>query len=210
MPCSYGDVTGPKPDTPWRVPTRKVIVIVKSSSRPTRKITRLPEFDYTQPGAYFLTICCAKRVERFGAICDQAMALNPVGEIARACWREIPVHYPQITLDEFIVMPNHVHGILWIGERPLGVSGNMRRTFGKSIKGSISTVVGSYKSAVTYTSHEQGMLTQVRLWQGRFWEHVVRNEADLERIRTYIRNNPARWLEDQLHPQAPPNRFNIA
>ena len=84
----------------------------KSSSRPRRKITRLKGFDYTQPGAYFLTTCCAGRIERFGVICDQTMVLNPVGEIAEACWKAIPEHFPHIQLDDFVVMPNHVHGIL--------------------------------------------------------------------------------------------------
>jgi len=175
----------------------------------SRRTIRYRGYDYTQPGAYFVTFCAAKGQECFGRIHDQTMVLNPLGQIAHDCWRAILEHHHHVQLDEFVIMPNHGHGIIEIVERPDGVLPDQPRKFGESIKGSVSTIVNTYKAAVTRIARKQGLFPpDARLWHGRFWDHIIRDEADLARIRDYIRNNPARWLEDQLHPKAPPNRFN--
>lgn len=87
-------------------------------NRPNRRSIRLKGYDYTQPGAYFITICTHHRVHLFGAVVDGEMQLNALGEVAYQCWLAIPDHFPHAALDEFVIMPNHVHGILWIVERP--------------------------------------------------------------------------------------------
>jgi REP element-mobilizing transposase RayT len=175
----------------------------------SRRTIRYAGFDYAQPGAYFVTFCAAKGREVFGRIQDQTMVLNPLGQIAQDCWSAIPEHHPYVELDEFVIMPNHGHGVVVIVERSDAGTASKSRMFGESIKGSLSTIVATYKAAVTRTARRQGLLpADASLWHGRFWDHIVRDEADFARIRDYIRNNPARWVEDQLHPQAPPNRFN--
>jgi putative transposase len=174
-----------------------------------RRTIRYAGYDYTQTGAYFVTFCSAKGVECFGRIHEQTMVLNPLGQIAYDCWCEIPAHHLHIRLDEFVIMPNHGHGVLWIVEQPDPKATGKPRRFGESIKGSVSVVVATYKAAVTRIARKQGLIpAKSPLWHGRFWDHIIRDEADLARIRDYIRNNPARWIEDQLHPKAPPNRFN--
>ncbi len=175
---------------------------------PDRHTTRFRGYDYTSPGAYFITICSAKGIECFGRIHRHEMLLNPFGQIAHDCWMEIPNHHPHILLDEFVVMPNHAHGVLWITERIVPMA-EAPRQFGGSIKGALSTIIGGYKAAVTLRAHQAGLIpASCSPWQGRFWDHIVRDDADLLRIQDYVRTNPARWLEDQLHLAAPPNRFN--
>jgi putative transposase len=177
------------------------------SMHQTRRSIRHPGHDYASAGAYFITICVANRQAQFGQIQNQQMMLNGIGQLAHTCWAEIPHHHPHSALDEFVIMPNHMHGILWITTSGATANGG-RRTFGGSTKGSISTVIAGYKAAVTRTAHQTGLLAAARLWQARFWDRIIRNDIELAHIRDYIRNNPARWSDDQLHPNALPNPFN--
>ncbi|RMF23817.1 MAG: transposase, partial [Bacteroidetes bacterium] len=128
-----------------------------------RRSIRLKGYDYTQPGAYFITICTHRRAPLFGRVVDGAMVLNEYGEAAQACWDEIPTHFPHVELDAYVVMPNHIHGILWITDvgarhavpqqhavpqHAVPPHGPIEQ-FGKPVPGSIPTIVRSFKSAVT-------------------------------------------------------------
>ena len=139
---------------------------------------------------YFITICTHNFVEWFGTINDRKLGLNAMGDIAEKCWIEIPNHFENEELDEFIVMPNHIPGIICIVETRHAVSlQENKNKFGPLKKGSLSTIVGSYKSAVTRTIHKNE--NPDFKWQPRFYDHVVRNEIALENIQYYIIQNPA-------------------
>ena len=144
---------------------------------------RLPNFDYTQPGAYFITINTANKVNIFGIQADNSVTLNQLGLIASSCLQEIPNHFSHTELDEFIIMPNHVHGIIWIvspetikcGDTACCVSteypsGNLEE-FGKPVKGSIPTIIRSFKSAVTKLIHKEN--PNLKIWQSNYYEHVI-------------------------------------
>jgi REP element-mobilizing transposase RayT len=156
---------------------------------------RLKDYDYTQEGAYFITICTKNRQCIFGDIKHGEMKLSFLGAIASQYWEEIPQHFPHIQLDVFVIMPNHIHGILWI-EQTIP-SKNQPRQYGKMVAGSIPCVVRSYKSAVTkkinQICHQKGISS---VWQRNFYEHINSNEESLEPIRKYIINNPLGWEDD--------------
>jgi len=176
-----------------------------------RNSLRHVSFDYSQPAAYFVTICCHKGQTLFGRIRDGTMLLNPLGEIADRVWHEFAERHPETELDAFVVMPNHVHVLLWILPSADATAANApkkERQFGDAIAGSLSTLIGGYKSAVTQKAKLAGLVPGAQLWQRNFYDHIVRSEPALLRIRAYIHDNPARWHEDKLHPDHPPNEYN--
>ncbi|MEH2416685.1 transposase [Nostoc sp.] len=164
-----------------------------------RRSIRLKDYDYTQEGAYFITICTKHRQCIFGDIKQGQMKLNFIGTIACEYWKEISQHFPHIQLDVFVIMPNHIHGILWISHTIMRE--NEPRKYGKMVAGSIPCVIRSYKSAVTKKINEicnQKGISSV--WQINFYEHINRNEQSLEEIRKYIINNPLQWENDHENP----------
>jgi putative transposase len=140
-----------------------------------RRPLRLPGYDYAQPGAYFVTICTHGHIALFGTIADGTMRLNGRGRIVHDTWLHMRDHYP-IDLDAFVVMPNHIHGIVVIGA-------------GLKPAPTLSEIVRGFK---TFSARQIGQ----PIWQRNFYEHIVRNEAALERIRQYITDNPAQWPSD--------------
>jgi len=239
-----------------------------------RRSIRLKGYDYTAPGAYFVTICTQDRVQMFGEVVGGDMRLNPHGRVVDTYWSRIPRYFPHVTLDAWVVMPNHVHGIIVITDPP-AVGGNASspvdergRRRGEAIPGSpsvtvrdleptpsgisigqtgiasplptsrptpretprqpsartpeptppprphgapagsLGAIVGNFKSITTRRINRMRHTPGGQVWQRNYWEHIIRNQAAYERIRQYIENNPALWEEDQLHPDAPPNRFN--
>ena len=123
------------------------------------------------------------------------MHLNELGEIANAVWHEMPEHYPMVTPDAWVVMPNHVHGIIEVGvaqARPAPNAGPKSRSLGM--------IVGSYKSEVTKRIHRRGRLRGQPVWQRNYYDHIVRDDDDLAHARYYIEQNPARWLKDPNNP----------
>ena len=171
-----------------------------------RNSLRHPDHDYTRPGAYFITICAYKGNALFGQIVDGVMQLNPLGQIAHQAWVDLPKRHPQISVDPFVIMPNHGHAVISILAET-GKAG-IPRQYAKPVAGSISTVVNAYKVSVTKLAIHAGLIPGPPLWQRNFYDHIVRTDQELANIREYIRTNPARWLADQLHPDAPPNMFN--
>lgn len=170
-----------------------------------RQSIRLKGHDYSQPGAYFITIGAHQRQALFGHITDGIMSMNAAGLMVEKCWRAIPDHFPLVQLAEFIVMPNHVHGILVIHEgrgtacrAPTDRAPTME-SFGQPVQGSIPTIIRSFKSASTATINRDANTLGSRLWQRNYYEHIIRNEQSFCRISEYIRTNPQTWQEDIYH-----------
>lgn len=173
---------------------------------------RLQEYDYTQPGAYFVTICVHKHEWLFGYIQDSEMILNKFGQIVHEEWfktgeiRENVILHPH----EFVIMPNHVHGIIWLDD----VGERRRRTptierFGKPVSGSIPTIVRAFKSAATKRINELRNTPGAPVWQRNYYEHIIRDDDSLRRIREYILYNPRRWQYDRDNPDAQIDRIEI-
>jgi putative transposase len=187
-----------------------------------RRSIRLKEYDYAQAGAYFITICVQGRECVLGEVVNGEMRLTDWGRVVQYEWEQLPQRFPNVQCDAFVVMPNHAHGIVVITDDGRGTAGRAptasrapttsraptAEQFGKPVPGSLPTIVRSFKSAVTKRINDTRDTPGAVFWQRNYWEHVIRNDADLARIREYIQNNPARWMDDQLHPDAPPNKFN--
>ncbi len=246
-----------------------------------RRSIRLPGYDYTQEGAYFVTMVTAHRECLFGEVVEAAVRLSPLGMVAAACWQAIPQHFPGVELDVWVIMPNHVHGIIVLpgsavvggasvadaagpgsvsagarlgvgaqhaaplpgiasppgvatptpdssapGAPPPGVAAPPPATVGAPVgahrvgaqhaaplpgiapapdvprvaPGSLGAIVRSFKSAVTKQAREMAWMPGVPLWQRNYYEHIVRNERELERLRRYIDENPERWELDLENP----------
>ncbi|MBL8078709.1 MAG: transposase [Anaerolineales bacterium] len=169
-----------------------------------RRSIRLQGYDYTAAGAYFITICSYQREHIFGEVVDGEMRLNALGEIARAEWFRTAELRPQVELheDEFVVMPNHAHGIIWLVE-PVGARRRRAPTekFGKPVVGSIPTIVRAYKSAVTYAINKSQNSRGSVIWQRNYYEHVIRDERELDLIARYIHYNPFNWQVDCDNPE---------
>ena len=174
-------------------------------SEKARKVLRLPAWDYTSPGAYFVTICCHQKQLLFE---DERLS-----ETARRCWEAIPEHFPAVELDAFVVMPNHVHGVIWI-RTPRAVVAQHAEPLRPEVSdkpemperrgmqpGSLGAIVRSFKAAVTRDARVLRLLnTDSPLWQRNYYERVVRDDDELNRIREYIALNPARWASDGENP----------
>lgn len=145
-----------------------------------RSSLRLPHHDYGQPGAYFLTVCTEGKECLLGAIIDDAVRLSEIGEIVESCWWRIPRHLRSVELGAFVVMPNHVHGIVLLTDRATRVS-------------PLRVVVGAFKAC---GSRNAGR----RLWQRGYFERVIRDENELELIQQYIADNPVKWAIDGENP----------
>ena len=166
-----------------------------------RKSIRLPGYDYSSAGAYFVTIVTWRRDCLFGDVVDGEMALNDFGQIADSCWCAIPDHFPNVELGVHVIMPNHVHGIIVIREDELhnnvGAQHCCAPTDGHKINvkpGSLGAIVRSFKSAVSYRINKEHNATGI--WQRTYHEHIIRNERALNAIREYIANNPINWEQD--------------
>ena len=161
-----------------------------------RKSIRLRDYDYSQAGLYFITICTHEKLPLFGKIVDEIMVKNDAGVVAEKCWREIPEHFPQIILGGFVVMPNHIHGIIEI----VGANEIVEANDYSPLRGTSKTVgsiVRGFKIGVTKWFRE---LTDIhKVWQRNYHEHVIRDEKAHEKISEYIEYNPQKWQEDTYH-----------
>lgn len=192
-----------------------------------RKLNRLKGYNYSQAGWYFLTICIKNREHFFGKIINGTVHLSTIGKTAQKCWQEIPTHFPNAKLDEFIIMPNHIHGIIVIENSNVGNKDFCSKITGNKITGnkttgnkdfcslqswqtkwtrSLSSIVRGFKIGVTKWCHknninhgEQKFLfhTMRFSWQKSFYDHIIRNEKSLNKIREYIINNPLKWESDR-------------
>lgn len=170
-----------------------------------RRSIRIKEYDYTSPGAYFVTLVTYQRDCLFGEIRDAKMASNDLGSIADECWRAIPDHFPFVELGAYVIMPNHVHGIIVIRESvgarhvcPSGYASSLQNTPRGPAPHSLGTIVGSYKSAITRRIGREQNATSI--WQRNYYEHIIRDDKDLQRITDYIEMNPSWWDDDYENP----------
>lgn len=170
-----------------------------------RKSIRLAGWDYSQAGVYFVTVVTWQRDCLFGDVVGGEMRLNDFGEIADECWRAIPEHFPHVELGAYVVMPNHVHGIILINEvgaqhccAPTldGKNENRRKINVKP--GSLGAIVRSYKSAVSYKINKQFNATGI--WQRNYHEHIIRNDREMGNVWRYIESNPVMWESDAENP----------
>ncbi len=166
-----------------------------------RRSIRLQEYDYAQPGGYFVTICTHNHKCLFGEVIDSEMHLNELGEVAAAEWRRTAEIRSEIVLDAFVVMPNHVHAVVFITDDPPSPS---KDALPRALRGtghrSLSALVAGFKAATTRRANILLRKVVVPFWQRNYYEHIIRNEPDLDRIRQYVTDNPARWSEDGYHP----------
>jgi putative transposase len=189
---------------------------------------RLRDYDYTLAGAYFVTIRTHGRACLLGSVADGQMRISPLGRSAVSCWCGLLEHFPTVTLDAFVVMPNHLHGIILLkdideheafvpaqpGEACLAPTDNsvVGEGQGASAAGGVQpsqetgkrpkldTIVAAFKSAATRTARQKSGAPDLRLWQRTYYEHDIRNEAALARIRQYIEDKPAKWALDRDNP----------
>ncbi len=175
---------------------------------------RLQNWDYSQHAAYFITICTHNRIHYFGEIVNNKMQLSEIGIIAYHFWNEITKHFSFVMLDEFVVMPNHIHGIIIINEMPnvetpkLGVSTstttttditNKKQTHNASLKwksGTLGVIINQYKRICTINARKTNPNFA---WQPNYYDHIIRNNKSYENIKNYIYNNPKNWQNDKFH-----------
>lgn len=185
----------------------------------TRKKVRIKDYDYATPGAYFVTICTLDRQSLFGDVgagpcAGPQMVLNDIGKMVGSVWKKIPERFPQITLDEFIIMPNHIHGIIWIQNyamnfnvgAPLVGARDADSRAGTRPAPTLGAIVGAFKSIST-VEFIRGIRTQKwtgakKIWQRGYHERIIRNETELFETRKYITQNPLKWHLDPENPAA--------
>jgi len=207
--------------------------------RPQRKSIRLRGYDYTNGGAYYITICTHDRANVFGHIVDPIVHLSDLGDVVDECWHAIPAHFPHAAVDAFVIMPNHVHGIIIIGD-PVGASADgviagardlapanvmppgpgmdpipvsdydammipatpddapPTRTRPRIIPGSLGAIVQGFKAGVTRQARRRGVPVPSTIWQRNYYEHIVRDPMDHDRITRYIADNPTNWERDRF------------
>jgi REP element-mobilizing transposase RayT len=175
---------------------------------------RLLGWDYSSPGAYFVTLCTKRMVNWFGDVVDGTMRLSPIGEIVADEWRRTEQIRPDVSLDQWIVMPNHLHGIVVIQEtalvemnersstsvethRDASLQEPKRNRFGPQ-GNNLASIVRGFKSASTKRIHALGH--EEFCWQPRYYDHIIRNEKSFNKIREYIANNVMQWESDRNHP----------
>lgn len=160
--------------------------VMSNSAENRRRGIRLKEYDYSQPGAYFITVCAYKRSRIFGEIADGEMKLNRYGEIVMECWHNLPNYEPHTELDAFVIMPNHVHGIVVIRDVEVVTK-----------RHPLSQIVRIFKTSSSRRINGVRNTGGVPVWQRSYWEHVIRDQDALNRIRNYILTNPGRWHLDR-------------
>lgn len=196
-----------------------------------RNSIRLRDYDYSSAGAYFVTICAWQRECVFGEISDGEMRLNETGRLVDTCWRAIAGYFQQVSLDEFVVMPNHLHGIIVINSaksiKVVGakqVSSALPAFGGNSIKapdsglmgeadeslasplhgtqaGSLGAIIQNFKSISARRINKFQQTPGCPIWQRNYYERVIRTENELARAREYIVNNPLKWELDKDNPR---------
>lgn len=170
--------------------------------------SRLSGWDYSSDGVYFITVCCNSRQPFLGNIRNNKVELSEIGRIATKFWYEIPDHFPHVKLDEFVIMPNHIHGLIILHHSYIeptasfdkALKGNQIKKsskFSNPLKDSISVIMNQYKSSVKRWCNQNPF--NYFKWQSGFYDQVLRNEKSIDIIREYIYNNPKNWKTDELN-----------
>lgn len=162
-----------------------------------RRSIRLKGFDYSRPGEYFVTICTQNRICLFGDVINGTMVLNKYGKIVEKCWFDLPNHYNNVKLNEYIIMPNHFHGIIsmvGVGFKP---TPTMDEHIGKCH--GLSEIVRALKTFSARQINEIKNSPGVPVWQRNYYEHIIRDDDSYYRISAYIKNNPVNWEKDDYN-----------
>jgi len=186
-----------------------VFVMTKFQNKYRIESTRLQNYDYSRSGLYFVTICTQNKVSMFGEVINGEMQLNKYGEIIKSGWLKTPILRPDMktVFDEYIIMPNHLHGILYF-EDEISRGANCSRganhcvstknKFGPQSK-NLGSIIRGFKAACTKQINDKRGTYGTKLWQSNYYEHIIRNETGLQHIRQYIRNNPIEWAIDEYY-----------
>jgi putative transposase len=160
-------------------------------TNPKRKPTRLKDFDYSTPGAYFVTIVAHDRKDPFGTIENGQMVLSAEGKLVRQAWFDLPRHYANVRLDEedFVIMPNHAHGIVVLLD-PAISAGHLSGC-------GLTEIIRAFKSFSAQRINQHRGISGVPVWQRSFYERILRDEGEWDRARKYILQNPQNWQDDQ-------------
>ena len=171
-----------------------------------RRSTRLPDYDYAQPGAYFVTVCTYERDCILGQVLHCEVLLTPAGQAVTECWNDLGNHYLHVETDRFVVMPNHVHGIVILRDhqgQPYPIADNV----GAGLKPAparrhpLSEIVRAFKTFTSRRINELRGTPRVPAWQRNYYERVIRNDKELDAIRQYIADNPVKWAEGSENPK---------
>ncbi len=163
-----------------------------------RRSIRLSGYDYSNSGAYFLTVCSKYRECLFGEIQGEEISLTTAGEIVQKTWLELPNRFTSVELDAFIVMPNHIHGIMVFDDDKKGVG--LLNQGAASGAPTVGNFMRAFKSISAVHINKELGREGLSLWQRNFYERIIRNEKELNSIRHYIDNNPAKWADDENNP----------
>ena len=164
-----------------------------------RRSIRLKGYDYSNPGAYFVTVCEKKRSCIFGEVIDGEMRLSEYGRVVREYWEWLGQRYPYVNLNQWIVMPNHIHGIIVIlSNKDVTCRGGSRTAL--TTRKPLGRLIGAFKTISTKHINQLRGTSGESLWQRNYYEHIIRNMDELDRIRHYIVDNPRKWEWDKYHP----------
>jgi REP element-mobilizing transposase RayT len=183
-----------------------------------RQSIRLQGYDYSESGSYFITICTYKKEHLFGEIVNSEMKLNLIGQYAYNQWKQIPQRFENVELNEFVIMPNHIHGIIVIvsgrGEglenchnfppkstfsNPSPIQDHSTSRFNGTVPGSIGAIIQNFKSGTSRKINAMPEMKNVKIWQINYYDHIIRDREDYDRIVEYIRDNPSNWEKDELY-----------
>lgn len=172
-----------------------------------RRSIRLPGYDYSQEGWYFITICTQNRLCLFGEIIEDRMRLEEAGLMIDLWWRKLPGKFKNVQMDKYVVMPNHLHGIIMVGAAPRGRPDIQRENQEQSyrIAPTLGDIVDWFKTMTT-NQYIRGVKIKSwkpfseKLWQRNYYEHIIRDEKELNHFRQYIADNPVNWRTDEENP----------
>ena len=175
---------------------------IGDAPKPQRRSIRLQGYDYTRQGAYFVTICTRNRACLLGDIVEGRMHLSEAGRLAQAVWEDLPHHYPHVQIDVWVIMPNHMHGIIILTEAQatINVGAGLKPAPTAPTRHGLSETVRAFKTFSARRINALHNTVGTPFWQRNYYEHVIRNQSALDRIRQYIADNPARWPEDPENP----------
>jgi REP element-mobilizing transposase RayT len=163
---------------------------------PVRKRKRLENHDYSHPGFYYITICTKNRENYFGKITENGMELSDMGNIVKQHWLKIPENFNDVDLDLYTIMPNHIHGIIIIKNDVKRIRNRQACSLQKRNHQKLPVIIGSFKSGVTRTLNEMSQIPFFS-WQKSYYDRIIRNNRELDKIREYIKNNPVNWRNDR-------------
>jgi putative transposase len=180
----------------WIIAVCFLILMSYDSDRHNRRSMRLAGHDYSSPGFYFVTVCCHDRQHLFGAIKNGSVLLSSAGEIVAEAWLYSAKLRPEFRFDEWVIMPNHFHGIIQIVDAPMERT-EVDRAFRMRSR-SISSLMTGFKGSTTKHINQWRGLPGCPVWQSRFYDRILRDDQALQQVRQYILDNPKNWKQDQL------------